>query len=151
MEPRQNMIGGLALKHLHTRICEERVLVGSNPPTRITRVFHARLKGPMIACCVVWLLMEDRWQTVSAIVVIFCAHYLWDNEFDPRVCVCVFIQSFRFGDAITRQTASFPHCKCARKCIMLARHNTQNIMWMDDLFLEGKNGSNSKNKCILLL
>ena len=29
-------------------IYEGGVLVGSNPPTRITHVFHARLKGPMI-------------------------------------------------------------------------------------------------------
>lgn len=42
----------LVLKHMYAKvgICEERVLVGSNPPTRITHVFHARLKGPMIPC-----------------------------------------------------------------------------------------------------
>lgn len=45
-------VAGLVLKHMYTKvgICEERVLVESNPPTRITHVFHARLKGPMIPC-----------------------------------------------------------------------------------------------------
>lgn len=32
---------------------------GANPPARITRVFHARLKGPMIPCSVVPALIRE--------------------------------------------------------------------------------------------
>ena len=51
----QNVTGGLVLKHMYmkVKICKERVLVGSNPPARITHVFHGRLKGPTIACLAV--------------------------------------------------------------------------------------------------
>lgn len=61
------MIGGLVLKHMYTKvgICEGRVLVGSNPPTRITRVFHARLKSPMIPCCAVRVLMGESMRRMA--------------------------------------------------------------------------------------
>lgn len=56
-------VAGLVLKHMYTKvgICEERVLVRSNPPTRITHVFHARLKGPMIPYHAVQVLTGNQW------------------------------------------------------------------------------------------
>lgn len=86
------MIGGLVLKHLYTKvgICKERVLVGSNPPTRITHVFHARLKGPMIPCCGVWVLTGNlfaAWEIISIIFAIFCYFGLLNSECDLGVHV----------------------------------------------------------------
>lgn len=84
-------------------ICEEWVLVRSNPPVRITRVFHARLKSPMIPCCAVWFLMENQctgWQIISVIIcVIFRYRRPPDNKCDlGRFCAGILHYS-RFGEA----------------------------------------------------
>lgn len=84
-------------------ICEEWVLVRSNPPVRITRVFHARLKSPMIPCCAVWFLMENQctgWQIISVIIcVIFRYRRPPDNKCDLGRFRAGILHYSRFGEA----------------------------------------------------
>lgn len=111
------VIGGLVLKHLCAKfgICKERVLVGSNPPTRITRVFHARLKGPMIPCCGVWVLMGNQftgWEIISIVFAIFCLCCLLNSKCDLGVYVCRHssVLHLRWGWPVRSHVIS--HCLC---------------------------------------
>lgn len=113
------MIGGLVLKHLYTKvgICKERVLVGSNPPTRITHVFHARLKGPMIPCCGVWVLTGNlfaAWEIISIIFAIFCYFCLLNSECDLGVHVRGHSSILQIwsGWPVTSHVISLSHCLC---------------------------------------